>query len=157
MSMIAAKPPGYFGRTVDEHKLARFQRYGLPLDPEAPAAFVDWSVFGLDGAVRVTFGTLPDARDAIHYGDGAGVLLDVVVVLSDALVGLSLTPVSLGIAPGSYEIDVPPEFSGVDLEVTIRAIGSAGPGEPATLPVSVGVSSIWPTVGIWPTSGLWPA
>lgn len=152
MSLLAGKQPGYFGRAVDEGKLQRFLRYGLPLSPEAPAAFTDWSAAAAEGGVIIVIGAMPDARDAVYYGDGAGVLLDTIVTLAGTEFPIGATE------PGTFFIAY--EFEG-DLGVTIHALGSAGAGDPSSVTISSTGGPVMPgdpEFSVWPDDPtIWPS
>lgn len=165
MSLLALKPPGYFGRAVDEGKLQRFLRYGLPLAPEAPGA-IDWTISALSdetGGFRVTINAYGPANDAVYYGDGAGVILDTVATYAGETVSLGATE------PGVFYFEY---GTAGTLEVTLYALGSAGAGvatahsvlilidgDPGPDPEPEPSLLVWPADStVWPSdSTIWPS
>lgn len=151
MSLIRVKTPGYFGREVDEGRLARFIRPGLPMDPEGPGEITDWSVVpGVDnGTLVITFGMpLPSAGDAAYYGDGAGEILDLLwrVAGGDA--------VSIGANyADSFTVDAS-AWEGETVNVSVAAVATAGTGPWSDaqaaavpgVPLAAPVNTVQPTI-----------
>lgn len=147
--MIQAKPASYFGREVQQERLQRFLAYGLPLAPEPASAFTDWSVRAGAGPdlIDIIIDALPEAGDAEHYGDGAGVISNIGWAFGTASGVLGTA------APGTYTVSVPGAGGNA---VAIFAITQAGAGADASLPFAGGLGGVWPLSGVWPTSGVWP-
>lgn len=133
MTMIRIKPPGYFGRVVDEGRLQSFLDYGLETAPEAPGPVVGWSVEpGMEpGEIKFTIPDVPDPKDAVYYGDGDGVTLDLVWYYGDEALSLDAS------AAGEYTVSLPDEYWGETIDVSLWSVASAGAGEATTLSVTV--------------------
>lgn len=132
MSLWPTKPPGYFGRQVSEEKLARFLRYGLPVGPVGPDEITVWGVV-LDGSDLVFTITAPAANDAVRFGDGLGVITDLLWTFDGSAEEFSFGST----VSGAFTVPVPAGHEGETLLLTVRAHGTAGAGPWATAPIGV--------------------
>lgn len=123
MSMIAIKPPGYFGDAGAEQRLVRFLRYGGEDALTLPGTLVDWTLGAGEGPGEVTIviRTIPAAGDAAYWGDGAGTITATQARFDQG------PPVTLGSTLAATHTFLRPE-RGRMIEVELRAVGSAGAG-----------------------------
>lgn len=120
-----AKPPGYFGNPELERRLIRFMRYGGETALTRPDAIGDWSAEAGDapGLVLLGIGSLPKAGDRAHWGDGRGVIEDIILLANGVPVA------SLGGASGNdLAVVMPADLWGETVGLSLLVIGSSGPG-----------------------------
>ena len=140
--MISIKPRGYYGRKVNESRLARYLRQGLPSAPEGPGAIQAWG--------------------AVAGGGQAGIHLPVCVIppsvaFSPAGAGPSVGGTASGnmgvwdtssltrrwLADGAPIVQpalswtIPPELLGAALVLEVTGTNSDGPTVASTTPLTI--------------------
>lgn len=83
-------------------------------------------------ALTINIGALPEPGDASAYGDGKGQILDLEWSYGKGWISLHSAQ------PGVFEVSVPIEDAGATLPISVRAIGTAGPGAPS-VPVHIAI------------------
>lgn len=134
MSMNPVKPAGYFGRAVDERRLNQFLRSGEGLIPQSPGLITEWDIDAAPGgALTISIEAMPDAGDAVYWGDARGVILDTQWSY-DAGEAISL----LSVLPAVHLVTLPPELDGLPVEIRVRVVALSGVGPWSEAKVALG-------------------